>query len=197
MVYRPEYEQSQESPDPQRTPAKKEKESDLDADDGCLCKRWCSPKREDLLTMKKLKELVRNHFNPNSKRKLGAQENAFHIIKLIKSLKENVGRKWEEHKRIQNGSQPGKNREGWLKSILDETEETLNQENQLDRFILGAANKQTISPPISLLEERSDLAECEKEQIHIIAAQIKMQRGEIRHFECLLKEGIRRIEGNI
>ena len=129
---------------------------------------------------------------------MGAQGNTFHIIKLMKWLMKDVGRKWEEYKEIQSGSNPTKIQEKWLKSILDETKNTLDQENQLDKFILGAANKQTNRQTTSSskieLEERSDLAECEKEQIRILAAQIKMQRGEIRHFERLLKEGIGRIE---
>ena len=106
MVNQPECERSQErSPEqsisakersPEQSILAKEKDSDPEADDGCLCKRWCSPRREDLLTIKKLKDLVSTYFDPNSKRKLGAQGNAFHIIKLMKSLMEDVGRKWEE-----------------------------------------------------------------------------------------------------
>ena len=34
----------------------------------------------------------------------------------------------------------------------------------------------------TLFKEMSDLEECEKEQIRIIAAQLKMPSGEIRHF---------------
>ena len=59
----------------------------------------------------------------------------------------------------------------------------------MDKLLLGAANKR-FKPTISLLE-------CEKEQIRIIAAQLKMQRGEIRHFQRLIRERIRGIEGRI
>ena len=177
MVNQPKCEQSQERSPEQNISAKekspkppcisaKEKDSDPEADDGCLCQQWCSSRTKDLLFIKKLKDLVCNHFNPNSERELGAQGNAFHIIKLMKRLIEDVGRKWEEYKKIQGGSNPAEKEEKWLRSILDETKNALDQENQLDKAILGAANKQTTSSPKLEEEERSDMSECEKEQIH-------------------------------
>ena len=193
MVNQPKCEQSQER-SPKQSISARRKDSDPEADDGCLCQRWCSSRTKKLLFIKKLRDLVCTHFNPNSERELGAKGNAFHIIKLMKSLIEDVGQEWEEYKKIQGGSNPAKKMEKWLKSILDETKNTLDQENQLDKTILGAANKQTTSSPNLEEEERSDMSECEKEQIHILAAQIKMQRGEIRHFARILKEGIGRIE---
>ena len=58
---------------------------------------------------------------------MGAQGNAFHIIKLMKRLIKDVGWKWEEYKKIQGGSNPAEKEEKWLRSILDETKNALDQ----------------------------------------------------------------------
>ena len=192
MANQPKCKQSQER-SPKHKSARR-KVSYPEADDGCLCQRWCSSRTKKLLFIKKLKYLVCTYFNPNSERESGAKGKAFHIIKLMKSLIEDVGQEWEEYKRVQSGSNPAKKMEKWLKSIMDETQHTRDQENQLDKTILGAANKQATSSPDLEEKERSDMAECEKEQIRILASQIKMRRGDIRHFARILREGIGRIE---
>ena len=53
---------------------------------------------------------------------------------------------------------------------------------------MGAASKNKI------YQERDDIEESEKEIIRLLSSQIKMQRGEIRHFKRILDEGIWTIE---
>ena len=63
------------------------------------------------------------------------------------------------------------------------------RETQLDIDLLGTANKKG-----KVSQERRDIADSEKEQIRTLATQIKIQRGEIRHFQRILDEGIWTIE---
>ena len=96
MANQPKCKQSQERSPKQESA--KNKVSYSQADDECLCQRWCSSDTKKLLLIKKLKNLVCAHFNPNSETELGAKGKAFHIIKLMKSLIEDVGQEWEEYK---------------------------------------------------------------------------------------------------
>ena len=65
----------------------------------------------------------------------------------------------------------------------------------MDKVLLGTANKQ--KNPENSVQERSDIAQCEKEQICLLATQIKLQKGTIRHFKPILDEGFREIENKV
>ena len=110
MANQPKCEQSQERSPKHESASKKVSYSQ--ADDECLCQRWCSSDTQKLLLIKKLKYLVRAHFNPDSETELGAKGKAFHIIKFMKNLIENVGQEWEEYKEAQSGSNPKKWKDG-------------------------------------------------------------------------------------
>ena len=184
-----------QNPEKMKISTLEERESDTK---GCPCQRGFTKPEVDLRSIKKL---VTKNLNSETKLRKGEPEkgirsNAFHIIKLMRESLCNVERDWRKYLDIcaKKGSNLNlNNREwGWLWNIKCEDEESLDQEDLLDKVLLGKANKQK-NPEISM-QERSDIAECEKEQIRLLATQIKMQRGEIRHFKRILEEGIWGIE---
>ena len=64
--------------------------------------------------------------------------------------------------------------------------------HQLAKYLLGTIERQKNRK--ASMQERSNIAECEKEQICLLATQIKLQRGTIRHFKSMTEGRINEIE---